>query len=158
MPDSSAQRIFLVVVDESDEMPVALYYAGRRAVSTGGRVALLRVIPREESHGLASVEALMREEARQEAEQLMQRLAKTVIAETGNAPMVYIREGLATEETLALIEEDPTISILVMASGTGTEGPGPLVSYLVTRGLARLRIPIMIVPGNLTTAQIDAIT
>ncbi len=158
MTKADAPRIFLVVVDESVEMPVALYYASRRAIRTGGRVALLRAIPREESHGLASVEALIREEARQEAEELLQRLAKTVIDETGTAPILYLREGIAADEAIALIQEDPTISILVLASGTGPDGPGPLVSYLAGRAMAKMRVPIMIVPGTLTREQIDAIT
>ena len=38
-------RKFLVVVDDSPEFESALRYAARRARSTGGRVALLRVIP-----------------------------------------------------------------------------------------------------------------
>ena len=38
-------RKFLVVVDDSPEFETALRYAARRARSTGGRVALLRVIP-----------------------------------------------------------------------------------------------------------------
>ena len=36
-------RVFLVVVDESPELKVALRYACRRAQKTGGRVALLHV-------------------------------------------------------------------------------------------------------------------
>ncbi len=158
MTSIQTPRVFMVVVDESAEMPVALYYAGRRAQRTGGRVALLRVIPREESHGLASVEALMREEARQEAEQLLQRLSQTVIEETGAIPVVYVREGSARDELLSLIDEDPTISILVLAAGTGPEGPGPLISYLAGKAMAKLRIPVTIVPGNLTHAQMDAIS
>src|SRR5579872_1556320 len=102
-PRTGAPRIFLVVVDESTEMPVALYYASRRAMRTGGRVALLRVIPQEESHGLASVAALMKEEARQEAEQLIQRMARTVIEVTGSIPAVYIFEGSVRDELLRLI-------------------------------------------------------
>lgn len=153
-----APRVFLVVVDESVEMPVALHYASCRALRTGGRVALLRVIPREESHGLASVAALIREEARQEAEQLLQRLARNVIDVTGAIPVVYLREGSVRDELLDLINEDPTISILVLAAGTGPEGPGPLVSFLVGKAVARLRIPVTIVPGGLTNEQIDAIS
>ena len=61
MQNGDIPRVFLVVVDDSPEMPMALYYATRRARRTGGRVALLHVIPRAESHGLASVEALMRQ-------------------------------------------------------------------------------------------------
>ena len=139
-------------------MPTALYYANRRAQSTGGRVAMLRVIPRDESHALASVEALMREEARQEAEQLLQRLARTVIEQTGAIPVLYLREGSVRDELLSLIAEDPTISILVLAAGTGPDGPGPLVSFLAGKAVGKLRVPVTIVPGNLTHAQIDAIS
>ena len=158
MNASEAPRVFLVVVDETVEMPVALYYASRRAVKTGGRVALLRVIPREEGHGLASVEALMREEARHEAEQLLERLAPTVTADTGALPIMYLREGTTSEELLDLVNSDPSISILVLAAGTGPEGPGPLVSYLASKAMAKLRIPMTIVPGNLSREQIDAIS
>jgi len=155
---SGAPRVFLVVVDESVEMPVALYYASRRAMRTGGRVALLRVIPRGESHGLASVAALIREEARQEAEQLLQRLARNVIDVTGAIPVIYLREGSVRDELIELITDDPTISILVLAAGTGQEGPGPLVTYLASKAVAKLRIPVTIVPGSLTHEQIDAIS
>jgi len=158
MVETVAPRVFLVVVDESAEMPVALYYASRRAQRTGGRVALLRVIPREESHGLASVEALMREEAQQEAEQLLQRLAKTVVDQIGALPILYIKEGSPRDELMDLVTHDPSISILVLAAGTGPEGPGPLISFLATKGLSKLRIPVTIVPGNLTPEQMDAIS
>ena len=158
MNSTAMPRIFMVVVDESPEMPVALYYASRRAQRTGGRVALLRVIPRAESHGLASVEALMREETHQEAQQLLQRLAKTVVDETGKVPVIYIKEGSARDELMELVANDPSISILVLAAGTGPEGPGPLISFLASKGLAKLRIPVTIVPGSLSREQIDAIS
>ena len=158
MDRTDAPRIFMVVVDESPEMPVALYYASRRAQRTGGRVALLRVIPPHEVHGLASVEALMREEAQQEAQQLLQRLAKTVVDEIGKVPAIYIQEGLARDELIELLANDPSISILVLAASTGPEGPGPLISFLASKGMAKLRVPVTIVPGSLTHEQIDAIS
>ena len=73
-------------------------------------------------------------------------------------PMVYIREGRTRDELLALIAEEPAISILVLGAATGPEGPGPLISYLSGRASARLRIPITIVPGGLTLDQIDALS
>jgi nucleotide-binding universal stress UspA family protein len=158
MGTTDTPRVFLVIVDESPEMPVALHYASRRAVRTGGRVALLRVIPREESHGLASVAALMREEARQEAEQLLQRLARTVVDDTGVLPIIYLKEGSTRDELMDLVTHDPSISVLVLAAGTESDGPGPLVSFLASKGMAKLRIPVTIVPGSLTDEQIDAIS
>ncbi|MEN8196983.1 MAG: universal stress protein, partial [Pseudomonadota bacterium] len=73
-----ANRTFLVVIDDSEEMQVALHFASRRAMRTGGRVALLYVQqPAEFQHWMA-VGDLMREEAREEAEGLMQKLSAEV--------------------------------------------------------------------------------
>jgi hypothetical protein len=46
----------------------------------------------------------------------------------------------------------------VLAAGTGSEGPGPLVSTLVSKYSGTLKVPLTIVPGSLTDAQVDAIT
>lgn len=155
---TAPERIFLVVVDDTAEMDVALRYACRRARNSGGRVALLYVMePTDFQHWMA-VENLMREEQRREAERLLQRFAKRINDATGTVPVLYLREGNRREELLKLIDEDPSISILVLGAGTGPEGPGPLVSYLSSKGVNRLRIPLTLVPGNLTEEQIDAIT
>lgn len=152
-----APRIFLVVVDETEEWRAALRFACRRAWHTGGRVALLHVMdPAGFQHFLA-VEAVMREETREEAEQLLQKVAAEVNTLTGTLPVLYIREGQRRDELLKLIDEEPSISILVLGASASSEGPGPLVTYLTTKGIGRLRIPITIVPGNLTPQQIDAL-
>jgi nucleotide-binding universal stress UspA family protein len=158
MQTADIPRVFLVVVDDSPEMPMALYYATRRARRTGGRVALLHVIPRAESHGLASVEALMKQEARDEAEQLIQKLARTVVDEGGAIPIIHLREGLLRDELLDLVASDPTITVLVLAAGTGPDGPGPLISFLASKAMTKLHIPVTIVPGGLTREQMDALS
>ena len=158
MQTADIPRVFLVVVDDSPEMPMALYYASRRARRTGGRVALLHVIPRAESHGLASVEALMRQEARDEAEQLIQRLARTVVDDGGAIPIIHLREGLLRDELLDLVASDPTITVLVLAAGTGPDGPGPLISFLASKAMTKLHIPVTIVPGGLSRDQMDLLS
>lgn len=158
MAESTEPRVFLVVVDETAEHHLALHYAARRVAHTGGRLALLHVVePAEVQHWLA-IEELAREERREAAEQLMQRLCDQIAPIAGAMPIVYIREGRAQDELLALINEEPTISILVLAAGTGSAGPGPLVSFLTGKPAARLRIPITIVPGGLTVEEIDALS
>lgn len=157
-PPAKPVRIFLVVVDDSPELKVALRYACLRARKSGGKVALLTVIePGEMQHWMA-VEALIREEQRAEAEQRLQRLAREVNQLTGTLPALYVREGNPHDEVLALIDEEPSISILVLAAGNDPEGPGPLISYYTSRGLGRLRIPLTIVPAGLTNDAMDAIT
>ena len=157
-PTAPAPRIFLVVVDESEEMPVALRYAALRARRTGGRVALLYVIEPSDHQQWMAVESLMREERRQEAEQLLQKLSQEVLDLAGTLPVVYIREGRRRDELLALIDEESSISILVLAASTGPKGPGPLITALTGKLTARLRVPVTIVPGNLTDEKLAAIT
>ncbi len=158
MPENAPPRVFLVVVDETAEHHLALQYAARRAAHTGGRLAMLHVVePAEFQHWL-SVEELAREERRDAAEQLLRRLCDQFAPVAGSMPMVHIREGRAQDELVALINEEPSISILVLAAGTGAGGPGPLVTFLTGKAVARLRIPITIVPGGLTVEQVDALS
>jgi nucleotide-binding universal stress UspA family protein len=158
MEKTTNPRVFLVVVDESEELQTALHYAARRAAHTGGRIALLYVIEPSELQHWISIENLARDESREEAEQLVQRLCEEIAPIAGSMPIVYIREGRRRDELLALIAEEPSISILVLAAGTGPEGPGPLIGYLTGKPAARLRIPITIVPGGLTLEQLDAVS
>jgi len=152
------QRVFLVVVDESDELKLALRYAARRAQHTGGRVALLYVIEPSDLQQWAAVETLMREEQREQAETLLQKLSAGVAELYGTMPIIFIREGRRRDELLALIDEEPGISILVLAANAGAEGPGPLITALTGKALTKLRVPITIVPGSLTEQQLDALT
>jgi len=158
MEGTTNPRVFLVVVDESKELEAALHYAARRAAHTGGRLALLYVIEPPELQHWISIENLAREERREEAEQLMQRLCEQIAPIAGTIPIVYIREGHRRDQLLALIAEEPSISILVLTAGTGPDGPGPLITFLTGKPAARLRIPITIVPGGLTLEQLDAVS
>jgi nucleotide-binding universal stress UspA family protein len=156
-PSEANPRIFLVVVDASEEMRVALQFAARRARHTGGKVALLYVIEPTDMQQWMAVETLVREEKREEAEQFIAKLTGEVQEMSGTVPVVYIREGRRRDELLALLEEEPGISILVLAAGTGQEGPGPLITALIGKMAGKMRVPITIVPGNLTDEQIVAL-
>lgn len=154
----AAARVFLVVVDESPELANALRYACRRAKRTGGRVAMLYVMEPSEGQQWGAVMDLMRQEARQEAEAAVARHAEIAQAMTGQPPIVHIREGKSRDELLKLIGEDRSISVLVLGSSKSSDGPGPLVSAFTGKSASQLRIPLTIVPGMLTEAEIDAIS
>lgn len=151
-------RTFLVVVDASEEMRAALRFACKRARSTGGQVALLHVIEPAEFQHFATIGRIMVAEAREQAEERLQQLAAEVNRVSGHVPMLFVREGSAADELIALIEEEPHISILVLAAGTGPDGPGPLVSGLSGKLGRQLRVPVTVVPGALSDEQIDSLT
>ncbi|WP_374656005.1 universal stress protein [Dongia sp.] len=150
-------RVFLIIVDESPELKVALRYACRRAAKSGGRVAMAYVMEPTDYQEWVGVSNLIRDEARTQAEAIMQKMAGEVQKLSGNFPILYFREGERQEEVMKLIDEEPTISILVLGAATGSKGPGPLISALTGKAIGKLRIPITVVPGNLSDTDIENI-
>jgi nucleotide-binding universal stress UspA family protein len=149
------RRKFLVIVDQSPEHRKALRYAARRAQHTGGLVSLLTVIATGDFQHWRSVEDAMREEALDEAERVLYAAAKTVNELSGLHPELIVREGKSREAVLGLLRDDPDIMVLVLASSTGREGPGPLVSLVAQQAQMAYPIPVTIVPGSLSDSDID---
>ncbi len=149
-------RKFLVVVDDSPEFEAALGYASRRARSTGGRVALLRVIPGSSDAHWSGVRDDIERELREEAEALLNRLGAEAAERSGAQPVFLIETGEPQAAIRKVVGEDPEIKILVLASGTGPRGPGPLVAAVVKQGgFGGRKLPVTIVPGELTEADIE---
>ncbi len=155
---AQTDRVFLVVVDDSPERAVALRYACLRVRKSGGRVALLRITEPVELQEWAGIGAMMQEERRQAAEQTLSALAAEVQEITGGLPLLLIQEGEPVEALLAVLAEDPRISILVLATAPGSGGPGPLVTALSGRAAGRLRCPVTLVPGGMEDAELDRVT
>ncbi|MCW0181819.1 universal stress protein [Zavarzinia sp.] len=154
-PRPDVMRKFLVVVDDTPECRLALRYAARRALKTKGIVALLYVIEPSDGPQWLGIQNIMRDEAFDEAESILHDLAEDVQRIASLTPELIIREGIRREQLLKLIEEDPSIRILVLGAGAGGEGPGPLVSALAGQMSGSLRVPITLVPGQLTPDEVD---
>ena len=141
------ERTFLVVVDRSPEMTVALRYAAWRARQTGDKVALLYVIKPLEIQPWSGVDKMMLAEAVAAGKAALRQHEEFIERAVGTKPTLYIRRGAAKHALFQLLEDQPDILVLVMAASTGPKGPGPLVSYLTSAsGIKQLKIPLVIVP------------
>jgi nucleotide-binding universal stress UspA family protein len=156
--ESGHRAKYLVVIDDSEECDRAIYYAARRAARTGSDVVMLRVIEiGDRNQQWLGVADIMRAEAHEEANAALDRASARASSVSGISPQRVIREGQQAQAILNLIEEDEDIATLVLAAGTGQDGPGPLVSNLSkTAGL--FPIPVTLVPGQLNDAEIDALS
>ncbi len=152
-----SQRKFLVVADDTDEFRTALRFACRRARSTQGRVAILRVIePAVFEHWSGVREEIERQE-RQDAEAVLQEVAVFVQGETGHPPEYLIVQAENVRAGLKkAITEDPDIKILVLATSASGRGPGPIVAALAKEGVrwGGRKVPVTLVPGDLTDEEI----
>ena len=150
-------RKFLVIADDSPEFGAALHYACRRAKTTGGTVALLRVLEPAEFEHWSGVRDEMQRQLRQEAEAVLQRAAEQVMQDLGRSPEFLILEHADTKSAIrAAVAADPDIKILVLAAAAGGRGPGPLVASIAKDGVAwgARKIPVTVVPGDLTREEI----
>ncbi|MBF0665190.1 MAG: universal stress protein [Brevundimonas sp.] len=149
-------RKFLVVVDDSPEFEAALRYAARRARSTGGHVVMLRIIPPAASDAhWSGVREEIERQTRAEAEATLNAWAGEAAEKSGSTPMLLIERGEPQACIRKVVGEDPDIKILVLAAGAGA--PGPLVAGVVKQGAAFTgrKLPVTIVPGELTEKEID---
>ena len=151
-------RYILVIADDSKEMGVALEYACARANKTNRKIILATFIEPLDVLTTQGVQEIMKNEAREEAELRLQQASAIVKESTGLTPVLQLREGEIMVELIALIEEEKNINVLVLAAKVDEKGPGPIVSAITTKEYSRLRIPIMIVPGNFSKEHIALIT
>ena len=155
-PPRKRLRKLVVVVDDSPESKIAIRFAAARASHiTGGGLILFHCIrPGEFQHWLGVADR-MRDEAYDDAEDLLNKVAKSLNDYCGITPRVIVVEGEPSEEILKFIESEQDIFGLVL--GAGAEGePGPLVDYFSGAEICALPCPVMLVPGSMTHDQVDA--
>ena len=150
-------RLFLVVADDSKELHQALYYAARRAATAGGEVALFRCIEPIEGQLWGGVTEIMEAEAEQASKDLLLELSEYCEKLGAPKPRTFVRKGILHEELFNLIDKEKAIRVLVLGVSTEHGNPGPLINYVINKGSNECRVPITIVPGNLTDEQIDAL-
>ncbi len=145
---------FLVIVDDSKELNVAIRFAAKRAQSTKGGVILLKVIEQFDPQQWQSVEDIILQEAREKAQEKLQKWSKVINDLTNIVPELIVKEGVTSEKIIETLEEDNAIRFLVLAAAEADQ-PGPLVSLLAGQKSGKLPVPIVIIPQGLTDDIID---
>ncbi|MFC7049753.1 universal stress protein [Emcibacter nanhaiensis] len=145
---------FLVIADDTPEFKKVLRLAALRASKVGGSVVMLHIIPPADFQHWVSVRELMEEEARQEAEGMMNGFARDVEVLSGMTPELVIRSGDPKDVIVDYIREDMDVHLLVLGADVGGD-PGPLIRIFREELLDVCHMPVLVVPGNMTDEEID---
>lgn len=146
-------RVYLVIMDETEEAATALRFAARRAARTGGQVHLLAVVPRQPFVAFGGIQATIEEEARARAEALVTTAAGSLLSEGGQMPAIAVKTGSGEQVVREYLAEHPEVSALVLGAAA-SGGPGPLVSHFT--GMAgQLACPVYVIPGSLTDEDLE---
>lgn len=149
--------IYLIVCSDNDEFSLSLHYTARLAEANNAYVGVLATQDDQEFQHWKNVENMMRKEIRENTEKKAWSHAKKINEINGQIPVLYIREGKAEEAVLETLEQDPQIKMLILTGGAGSGGPSALVNYFTAKGLSKLNVPLVIVPGNIQQNDIDAL-
>lgn len=148
---------YLIVIDDSEECDRALYFAAKRCARISAGLVMLAVTEVEGFDQWLGVGDVMKQQAHDAAEKVLDEAAARCRTASGIEAERVVLNGAKADVIKTLINEDRDIIFLVLAAATGSDGPGPLVSNLAGKAAGTFPVPVVIVPGDLTDEQIDAL-
>lgn len=149
-------RVYLVIMDETDEANVALRFASRRAVRTGGTVHLLALLPPQQFVAFGAIQATIEEESRVRAEALVTAAAGSLLSDGAKPPVISVLNGDGVQVIREYLAQHPEVSALVLGAAA-SGGPGPLVSHF-TANAGVLPCPVYIIPGSMAETELDRLS
>ena len=146
-------RVYLVIMDDTDEARKALRFASRRALATDGRVHILALVSKQNFNAFGSVQATIEQEARDRAEVMASSAAGNLFSESDKMPTITVKIGEGQAVIKDYLGQHPEVAALVL--GAAADGsPGPLVTDFAAHS-GSLACPLYVVPGSFTNEQID---
>ncbi|NBO19456.1 MAG: universal stress protein [Proteobacteria bacterium] len=150
---------YLVCVDAREESKIALRLACMKANARGSEVCMLHVIQPADFQTLGAIADRMREERRQEGQELLSTLAEEAYGTYGIRPVSVLREGSIGDEIIAAAYEDAEVNMIALgiAQHNANGGRGKLAAWLASQLGSKLYVPLLMVPGNLTDQQLQTL-
>ena len=149
------KEIFLAVFDGTDECKSAVRYAARRAQFNNANLLIVATVDTAEFTYWLSVNSKMIDNIEKESKEMLKALSKEIQSYSNVECSYIIEHGSKLDVVKRLIDEDETISLLVLASNKKDKNPGVLVETISGDGYS---IPVVVLPGNLNDDSIDKLS
>jgi nucleotide-binding universal stress UspA family protein len=154
---AEAKRTYLVVVDDSAESRVALRFAARRAVKTGGTIEVLGIVEPQDFVQFGGVQSAIEEEQRLRIEGVVSAAIGETLDEYGMQPNIVIRQGEAVKSVREYLEGRDEVAALVLGAAP-SGNPGPLIASFTGNDAGLLPCPVMIIPGSLSDERLEQLS
>ncbi len=136
----------------------AMVFAGLRSKALGAGLVILRCAQAPGLGGWIGLDKDITQDAVDAARVKATQHADAVQERTGVKAELVVVDDEPIDAIRKLVDADPAIKVLILASGSGRGGPGPLVSRLAKgKPIAGRPIAVTVIPGNLTEKQLDEI-
>jgi hypothetical protein len=152
---SKMPQAYLIVADNTSEFQAALRYGAQLAKSRKAHLFVLKIIDSESFQHWGKIEEQMKRELRHKAEQELWDTARKINELCDITPVLYISDEKTEDAVMDVLNDTEMVKLLILAGKTEGGNPGPLVSYFSGKGLSRLKIPLVVIPGNLEAGMIS---
>ena len=146
------EEVFLAVFDGTDECKSAVRYASRRAKLNNASLLIVATVDTAEFSYWLSVNNTMIDNVEKESKDMLNDLSREIQSYSDVQFDYIIEHGSKLDVVKRLIENDKSISLMILASNTKDKNPGILVETISGAGYA---IPVVVLPGNLNDDSID---
>lgn len=147
---------YLVCVNAEEYSETALHFTCYLAKKNNGSVILLHVIEPSDYLSIGVVADKMKQEKMEDSQKLLNELAGKAKDRSSIMPMVIVREGLIENEIISVVEEDPSIKMLIVGV-SGNAKKCKTTQLLVSNIGNKLKIPMLIVPGSFSAEQMEEV-
>ena len=146
------KEVFLAVFDGTDECKSAVRYASRRAKLNNASLLIVATVDTAEFSYWLSVNNTMIDNVEKESKDMLNDLSREIQSYSDVQFDYIIEHGSKLDVVKRLIENDKSISLMILASNVKDKNPGILVETISGAGYA---IPVVVLPGNLNDDSID---
>ena len=146
------KEVFLAVFDGTDECKSAVRYASRRAKLNNASLLIVATVDTAEFSYWLSVNNTMIDNVEKESKDMLNDLSREIQSYSDVQFDYIIEHGSKLDVVKRLIENDKSISLMILASNIKDKNPGILVETISGAGYA---IPVVVLPGNLNDDSID---
>ena len=148
------RKNYLVIIDESDELKNAIYFAAKRSAVNNADLIMLYVVRPAVNTEWASVSNLIEQEETSEGKKISRLWSAVVEEKFKIKPKIIIKMGDKVDEIIKFLKEDKTIRFLVLASSIDNDNPGPIIKSL-SKKMNDLSVPLVIIPGLISEKELD---
>ncbi len=149
---------FIVCVDGSASSKAALRFACLKAKNHGGTVNMLYVVEPVDFQSISSVAEAMLEEQIQEGKKILDHLANEMEDNLAIRPTGILLPGKVGEEIIKQTNQmagNP--AMLVLGVIQDSHNVGKLVAWVCAQIGNSIKLPVMLVPGNLSDDEMLAL-
>jgi K+-sensing histidine kinase KdpD len=157
MNEKKSNKVIIVCIDTNNPSANTLRYACHKAKLTGFQVRLLAITEASHKNLLFGSIAIARDQ-KQKIKKYLNQLTEVVFNETGILPEISLREGDIVKEIIQELKNINECVMIIFGKSKNSMSDNTVLPNIVKKMGNKIKIPVTIVPENLSDEYLKMIS